>query len=470
MPIGHLLPEIALAVGAVAALVVAIFVPPRRQALAGAVAIAAVAAAAAFAVDLRLRVPEQLTFSGTFALDGITAWTTFAVLAATAIVVGLSPRWFATDRRHGEWYAMLLFGALGSILLAGAADLMELMVAMLLLSVAGYVTASFHRASSRCAEAGAKLYFLGALANPLMFTGIVLLYGAGGTTLYRDLAPALAAADPVAVGAGATLVLVGLFFELGAVPVHPWVPDVSEASPAPAAAFLTVAPKVAALVAIARFSAILPADAVAWRPAVAAVAAATMTLGNLAALWQEDVRRLLGWSSVSQAGYGLMAVVALGRSAHALPALVVFVAGYALANTAAFAVVVALRGRTRRRDYRGLGSQRPWLAAALALAMLSLIGIPPLVGFPAKLLLFGATIEAGYAWLAALAVANTVASVFYYFRVIGPMVLSPATAKAPLLGRLAPAAALLAAAATLAAGLAAHLLIRGAAAARLLPG
>ncbi|MCA9561038.1 MAG: NADH-quinone oxidoreductase subunit N [Myxococcales bacterium] len=430
----------------------------------------ALGAAAAFAADLRLRLPAQLTFSGTFALDGITTWTTLAILASTALVIGLSPRWFATDRRHGEWYAVLLFGALGATLLAGAADLMELMVAMLLTTVAGYTQASYHRASSRCAEAGAKLYFLGALANPLMFTGIVLLYGAGGTTVYRDLGPALTGADPIAVGAGAALVLVGLLFELGAAPVHPWVPDVAEASPAPAAAFLTVAPKVAALVAIARLCSILPADAIAWRPAVAALAALTMTLGNLAALWQDDVRRLLGWSSVSQAGYGLMAVVALGRSTHALPALVVFVAGYALANTAAFAVVVALRGRTSLSDYRGLGRRRPWLAAALAVALLSLVGIPPLVGFPAKLLLFGATIEAGYAWLAVLAVVNTVISVFYYVRVIGPMVLARPPERAPLLGRLAPATALFAAAATLAAGLSVDLLVRAAAASRRLPG
>lgn len=157
-----------------------------------------------------------------------------------------------------------------------------------------------------------------------------------------------------------------------------------------------------------------------------------MTVGNLAALWQDDVRRLLGWSSVSQAGYALVAIPVLGRTEHALDALLVFLTAYAAAQLAAFAVVTELRGRTRLDDYRGLARHHPWLATGLVLSMLSFVGIPPLAGFGGKLLLFTAAIEGGYSWLAAVAVANTVVSLFYYLRVIAPMALDDAPRPAPL--------------------------------------
>jgi NADH-quinone oxidoreductase subunit N len=198
------------------------------------------------------------------------------------------------------------------------------------------------------------------------------------------------------------------------------VPDVADGAPAPMAAFLTAAPKVGALIVLARLAVALPAADVGWRPLVAVLAAVTMTLGNLAALRQDDVRRLLGWSSISQAGYALMAVVALGRSGLAVPSLLYFVGAYALGNLAAFGVVVELRGLSDRRKYAGLSSARPWLAATLVVAFLSFVGVPPLAGFVGKLAIFAATIEAGYAWLAVLAAANSVLSLVYYLRVLGP--------------------------------------------------
>ncbi|MFV1986916.1 MAG: proton-conducting transporter membrane subunit, partial [Gemmatimonadota bacterium] len=161
---------------------------------------------------------------------------------------------------------------------------------------------------------------------------------------------------------------------------------------------------------------------------------ATMTLGNLACLWQDDIRRLLGWSAVSQTGYGLMAVVALGRSDLALPALLFFLAAYSLGNLAAFGVVIALRGLRARSDFAGLSRVRPGLSAALVVAFLSFVGIPPLAGFAAKLTLFAATIEAGYAWLAVLAVANTVVSLFYYARFMGPVYFEAPSGDRALLG------------------------------------
>jgi NADH-quinone oxidoreductase subunit N len=197
-----------------------------------------------------------------------------------------------------------------------------------------------------------------------------------------------------------------------------------------------------------------------------------MTLGNLAALWQDDLRRLLGWSSVSQAGYALMAVVVLDRSPLAPGALVYFLAGYAAANVAAFGVVVALRGRTRLDHYRALAAGRPALVAVLVVALLSLVGIPPLAGFVGKLTLFTAAIDGGFGWLAVLAVANTVASLFYYLRVVGPMYFDDAAAAdapTPVLGAWGTTATVTAGLATVAVGLAAGPLLGALETARLLP-
>ena len=417
MPIGDLAPELSVLLTAVAALFLAMALPQRRQAGCAWVSLLGLAIAAAFA--LAQLDAHRLTFSGTFALDAATGWARLTILAATALCVCLSPRWFATDRRHGEFYAMLLFSALGAMAIAGAADLMQLVMGVLLSSITGYVLAAYHRDWAISLEAGMKYFLVGALSNALMVLGVVLMIGTSGTTAYAELA---GRAIPGALGlSGLMLVLVGLLFKLGAVPAHAWMPDVVEGAPAPAAAFLTVVPKIAAAVALARLVALVPTDASALQLLVALIAAATMTLGNLAALWQMDVRRLIGWSSVSQSGYALMAVAVVDRAEAALPALLIFLMAYAAANVAALGVVTRLRGRTALSDYTGLLRSRPFAASALVLAFLSLVGIPPLAGFVGKLALFLAAIEGGMTWLALLAVANSVLSLVYYLRVVAPM-------------------------------------------------
>ncbi len=296
MPVGDISPALTLIIGAALILLIALFVSRKNQWFCAVAAMATILAAAFLTLRLQVTTEPKLSFSGTWALDGLTAWSSYAILGTTGLVILLSPNWFKSDRRHGEWYVILLFSALGSILLAGAADLMELMVAMLLSSVTGYTLASYHRASKMCSEAGAKYYFLGAMANPMMFFGIVFLYALAADTSYSALAAALRGdgADPVILAAGLGLLLIGLVFKLGAVPGHPWVPDVAQGSPAPAAAFITVAPKIGALVALSRLVWLIPEDLLSWRWVMAILAALTMSLGNLAALRQEDVRRLLG--------------------------------------------------------------------------------------------------------------------------------------------------------------------------------
>lgn len=460
MPVGDILPEIAVLVAAVLALLLAAFIPQRRQWLCGLLALAGLGLAAALCAR-QLAMAPHLTFAGTWAIDAAGIWARLIILAAAAVAVLCTPEWLATDRRHGEYYAMLLLSTLGAMMMAAAADTLQLVMGMLLASITGFVMAAYHRDWALSVEAGMKYFLLGAFANSLLMIGVSLLYGLLGTSRYSAMSGAAAAAphSPLLLLA-LLLVVVGVGFKLGAVPAHAWLPDVAQGAPAPAAAFLTVVPKVGAAIALARLLAVFD-DGTGWRTLVAAMAIATMTLGNLAALRQTDVRRLLGWSSVSQSGYALMAITVVGIHKSALPALLVFLAGYAAANLTAFAVITQLRGRTALDDFRGLASARPALAAVLALSLLSLVGIPPLAGFVGKLMLFMATIDAGYSVLAVAALLNTVASLYYYLRVLAPMYFAPSQGAVELLGPSAHGAVWVGAAAVVAIGLGAGVLLTG---------
>jgi len=452
--VGDILPEIALVLGAIVVLLYALFASMDRQVGAAILALATVGIAGA--LSLRSIEPAQtVTFFGTYARDGGALWAKVIVLAATAATIGLSVPWFRRDPRHGEYYTLLLFSALGAVLLAGATDLKEFIVAMLLSSATGYVLCAYHRRSSPAAEAAIKYYLIGALASSALLIGVAFLYGlAGGTTL-AALASRLPGNSLTAV-VGVGLVILAITFKIGAVPAHTWMPDVAQGAPAPVAAFVTSVPKVGAFLFLARFVLALPQGSVGWQVMVALLAASTMTLGNLACLWQDDLRRLLGWSAVSQTGYGLMAVVAVGRSELAVPALLFFLLAYVPANLASFGVVVELRGRGAIADYAGLARSRPALAGSLALSFLSFIGVPPLSGFVAKLLLFLVAIEVGYTWLAVVAAINTVISIFYYVRVLAPTYFGDLRAPMPVLGRAAGWTALASAGALVVGGVAAE--------------
>ena len=474
LPVGDIVPELVLLGGAIIVLIFALFTPRRFQAWSAPLALATLIAAAVVTVPL-LDGVQRLTFHDTYAVDGAALWGKLLVLGTTAVVVTLSADWFASDPRRGEYYTLLLMSALGAVLLAGAADLMELILGVLLSSATGSLLTAYHRRSPRAAEAAIKYYLIGALANGAMVFGVVLLFGLAATTTFPGLFTRLPAASSLPLVVATGLVFVGLAFKMGAVPAHAWMPDVADGAPAPVAALITVAPKVGALIALARLATVLPGAAAGWRPLVALLAALTMTLGNVAALWQDDVRRLLGWSAISQTGYGLMAVVALDRSALAVPALLYFLAAYVLANLTAFGVVVELRGAAERARYVGLARSHPLLALALLASFLSFVGIPPLAGFAAKLTLFGAVIDAGYGWLAVLAVINTVISLAYYARVLEPAYFrpgasEPAQESLPLLGSWAAVGIAISVVGVVILGVGADALFAALRAVRLLPG
>ena len=464
--LGDVIPELILLGGSIAILIYALVAPRRAQSGAGLIAIVAVLASGFVTLEM-LGEAQTPTFFDTYSTDDVAVWAKLMVLGGTLMVVAFSMPWFARDPRHAEYYTLLLLSALGAILLAGATDLMQIVMSIVLSSAPGYVLVGYHRKSKMASEAAIKYFLLSALTSSTMLFGVALVFGIGGTTTLMGLHEGLTEQTGSLI-AGVALVVIGLAFKMGSLPAYAWMPDVAEGAPAPIAAFVTTIPKIGGVIALARLVSVLP-DALGWRPLVALLAATTMTLGNLAALWQDDVRRLLGWSSVAQTGYALMAVVALGRSDLDIAALVFFLIAYVVANIAAFGVVIELRGRTDRVGYAGLARARPWLAIALLISFLSLIGIPPLVGFSGKLALFSAAIDAGYSWLAVVAAINTVVSIFYYARVLIPAYFDDAPAPIAVLGRWAAAGTYVATVGVVVAGVIAEPLLGSLKGAVLLP-
>ncbi|MFD2764945.1 NADH-quinone oxidoreductase subunit N [Micromonospora eburnea] len=412
-----LLPEMLLATGALTALIGGSFVARRRQRRVR-VFTAAVLVAAIVAAARQLAAPATSAFGDSFAIDTATGIARILAASGTLLILALAADEISGSARESETYALLLFSTAGSVLLAGANDLLVLAVAYLLTSIPLYALIGLARTVPG-AEAAMKAYLMGALFGILLLLGVTILSGFTGATGYPELTGRLADAPRGAVTVAAIAVIAGLMFKAGGVPGHFWVPDAAEAATATAATFLTTVPKIGALVATYRFAVVLPA-ASPWPVLVAALAVAGMTLGNLAAYWQSDPRRLLGWSTVSQVGFLLVPVVAAGRSGLALPSLLVYLTGYTVTNIAAFAVGAALPRRRRLADWRGVAVGRPGLAAALVVALLGLVGTPPAAVFVGKLTTATAAWDGGYAWLTAAVFANSVLSLFYYLRWIAP--------------------------------------------------
>lgn len=412
-----LLPEIMLIAGAVLTLLAGSFLPRQRQWIARSVAVAALVGAG-IAAATALGEPPRAVYGATFAIDAGTSVLRLVVVAAVLLVIGLGVDELAGTRRESETYSLLLLGALGAVVMGSTTDLLVLTVSFLLASIPLYGLIGMLRTPAS-AEAAMKTYLLGALFGITLMLGVSVLFGLGGATAYPDLAAGLTGAPDAAVAFGLLAVLAGLLFKAGGVPGHFWVPDATQAAGTPAAAFLTTVPKLGALLAAYRLMAVMPGS-VNWSLLVAVLAAVTMTVGNLAALAQTDVRRLLGWSTVSQVGYLLLPVAVVGATEAALPALLVYLAGYAVTNLTAFAVVAAAPGRRSVEDYTGLAAASPWLGAALVVSVLSLVGTPPTAVFLGKLGVFTAAWDGGLAWLVVVAAVNTVASLFYYLRWIAP--------------------------------------------------
>ncbi len=448
-----LLPEILLFLGGLGVLIGGSFLPRRRlwvtRVAAAAVLVATIAVAA-----VMLAGPDGAAFDGSFRVDTATGVARILAAFATLLVLALASDEIAGSPRESETYALLLFSTTGAVLLAGANDLLVLVAAFLLASIPLYGLIGLNR-GAKAAEATMKTYLMGALFGIVLLLGVTVVYGVAGSTRFADLATGLAQVAPAAVASGVFAIVCGLMFKAGGVPAHFWVPDAAQGASGTAAAFLTTVPKIGALIAVYRLMLALP-DALNWPALVAVLAAASMSLGNLAAYWQQDPRRLLGWSTVAQVGFLLVPVVAAGRSDLALPSLLFYLAGYTVTNLAAFAVTTAVPTLRDVKSYRGMGFAHPWLTTALAVALLGLVGTPPTAVFIGKVTTATAAWDSGYAWLAIVALLNSLISLFYYLRWIIPTVSRrDSDAGAVLPGRWGTASALTAAALSIALGVAA---------------
>lgn len=410
-------PEMMMFGAGLVALIAGSFLHRQRQWWVG-VMVAAAQVGGVVVAAVQMVGPDQMAFEGAFSVDTATGVARIACAAGLLLIWAVAGAEMRASAREAETYALLMFSATGVLVLAGAEDLLLLVAGYFLASIPLYGLVGLVR-SAAAAEAAMKAYLMGALFGILLMLGVTILYGLTGATRYPQLAMALGGPPAVAVAAGAVGVLAGLMFEAGGVPAHFWVPDAAQGGNATAATFLTTVPKIGALVALYRLTTVLP-DTLAWPVLIAVFAVASMTLGNLAAYWQNDPRRLLGWSTVSQVGYLLVPITVADSSELALPSLLFYLGGYTVTNIAAFAVTAALPGRRDLDSYRGLARTRPWLAGALVVALLGLVGTPPTAVFIGKVTTAAAAWDGQYAWLAVVVFVNTLVSLFYYLRWIVP--------------------------------------------------
>lgn len=392
-------------------------------------------------------------FGGTLAADSSTAWLSLVALVLLCLLLALARSWDFTEH-WGEFYALALWSTVGMLVLIAAEELLTLFLALETMTLCLYVIAALERDRKRSAEAGLKYFVYGSVASAFFLFGLSLIYGLTGTTRIFAMREALLGAGPslglegnLAGVLAVLLVLVGLGFKVAAVPFHAWAPDAYEGAPAPAAGWIATGSKLASfvatikvlVVALGAWSAAPGApDAPGWVMPVALIAAVSMTFGNLAALSQRNFKRLLAYSSIAQAGYVLVGVVAAGVSRHpadAVAAVLFYVVTYAFATLGAFAVAAWLAhdtGSDDLDDLDGLARRRPLMALCLLVLMLSLIGLPPFAGFFGKLAMFMQALDTSetgrlaLTWLVALGLLNSAVSAFYYVRVLRAMYLRPA--------------------------------------------
>lgn len=344
-----------------------------------------------------------------------------------AAMTALFVRDYKKIGRRGEFYLLLLASTLGMCLMASAADLIMLYLAIETTSIPLYALAGFMIRDDKSTEAGFKYLLFGAMTSAVMLYGFSLLYGFAGTTSIYDLALGVRAGSlPVAALVGSLLlVLVGFGFKISAVPLHFWAPDVYDGSPTPIAGFLSTASKAAGFAVLARFLLVVyPEISLQWGSVISALAVATMTLGNLLALAQRNIKRMLAYSSVAHAGYALIGVVAATQPEtriFGIASVVFYLFAYVITNLTAFGVVGAfgrITGSDEISSYAGLSRRAPGLALAMLVAFLSLSGMPPLGGFISKFFIFAAAVQANMIWLAVIGVLNSIIGLYYYLTVL----------------------------------------------------
>jgi NADH-quinone oxidoreductase subunit N len=421
-------PIIALTVGIVVVLLSAVFRPVQRT---GAGLTLVTLAATAGLLIWQWNDPKDLV-AGALRIDDLSIAISLIVVTTAAVAVLLSIRERAAEEAGlGEYHTLLLGSVLGMVLITEAQNLVTFFVAIETLSIPLYILCGSNLVREHSLESGLKYLIVGSLGSATLLYGMAFVYGGSGSTDFAGIAEGISQegvlGDPVVL-VGIAMTAVGLAFKTSIAPFHQWTPDVYEGAPTPVTSFMAVATKAAAFAVFVRFfeAALLP-QADEWQPALAALAAITIVIGNVGALGQDSLKRLLGYSGVAQAGYILGGIVALNQAGTS--ALVFYLAGYAFMNMAAFAVIVARERETPFGDdiraVRGLGRERPLLAWPLTISMLALAGLPATVGFIGKLYLIEALVEGDYTWLAVFIAVGTMISLAYYLRVVTAMWMGP---------------------------------------------
>jgi len=353
-------------------------------------------------------------------VDAFSIFFHFLVAAVTAVVILTSYEYMEVQEiRAGEYYGLILFGAVGMSLMSSAVELVLIFIALEISSISTYILAGFRRRSATSSEASVKYFLLGSFATAFFLYGVALMFGATGSTSIQTIGVVLGSENaPVLAYAGIALMFVGLAFKVAAAPFHVWTPDVYEGAPSPVVGFMSTAPKAAVFAVLLRI--MFEAHAPGRLGLIWVVAALSMTLGNLGALVQDNVKRLLAYSSIAHAGYLLVAFAAFPD--NGIPAAMFYTASYAAMNVGAFAVISHFGSAGERyvtlEDYSGLGRRSPLLAATLTIFLLSLIGIPITGGFFAKFYVFSAALQANLVGLVIVGVLNSAIGAYYYLRII----------------------------------------------------
>ena len=440
-----ILPIILLVAWACALLLVDLFIPRGRKGWTA--LLAAVGLAGALGVTLAQAGWERSAFGGMVVLDGFSSFLSVLFLASGLLAIAIAYGYLKRmGLERGEYYTLMLFSISGMLLMAQAADLIVTFLALELLSIPLYVLAAFARPRADSEEAGLKYFLLGAFATGFVVYGITLVFGATGATALSGIAAAVAAGTftKYMLLIGAALILVGFSFKVAAVPFHMWTPDVYQGAPTSVTGFMAVGAKAAGFAALLRiFVTALPSLDVDLVPVLWGLAALTMVVGNVVAISQTNIKRLLAYSSIAHAGYILMAFVAFGNpkvAPDAVASALFYLVAYAVTSFGTWAAVIALEKPDGKgleiSDFAGLGRKRPLLAAAMTIFMLSLTGMPPTLGLVGKFYLFRTALQGGFIGLAVIGVLTSLVSAYYYLRVVVTMYMregDPETTREPWL-------------------------------------
>ena len=415
----RLAPEIVLCATGALLMLVEPFLSSRRRRVPGVLAL--LGAVVSLASTFYLKALPGKAFNGLLAIDGFSFFFHVLVGAVAALVILGSADYLEREQlRGGEYYALVLFATAGMGVMASAQELVTGFIGLEMSSISSYILAGYRRDAPKSNESAMKYFLLGSFATAFFLYGIALLYGGTGTTILPQMNDSGAPPNLMLVRLGLALIFIGLAFKVAAAPFQVWTPDVYEGAPTPVTALFSAGPKAAAFALLLRIFATVTAAQDFWFWALWIAAALTMFVGNLGALVQTNLKRLLAYSSIAHAGYILVAFAA--RSEIGLAAVLYYLLAYALMKLGAFTVVAHLGGTGERQleieDYAGLGQRQPFTAAALSLFLLSLLGLPITAGFLGKFYIFKAALDSGLIWLAVLMAVNSVIGAYYYLRVI----------------------------------------------------